>query len=281
MRIGIDASGGDFGSPVINDAVNEAYRLNPEISLTLYTSQEYVIPNSERIEACRVSSRNEELRKALEDMAKGTIQAIITASNSFRLAGSIAQYLRPDVPRPGLIVALPTRNSYLMDTGATAKTSDPAVFKGWAIVGKEYLEAQKIAKPVIGLQNIATERSCPEIRAIHEELRGFPGYVGYAEPADFLAGKVDLLLNDGFLGNLELKMIEEVTDYLLTYCAELVSERRAQAEIRQFHQQLLKGGASKVSPLLGLKGGNLFRVHGSASARQIAAVILRIYREYQ
>lgn len=271
IKIGIDASGGDFGYQEIVKGAFEASQ-SQKFSVVVYGKPE-VMPESNSFFSVENAKPHQELKLAFQDLKSGHIQAILTASNSKRLLAAARPCLQVDVKRPALIAPIPTKNglSYLMDAGATAKVIDPEVFLGWAIAGRNFLhQHRQIGQPRIALQNIATERACPEIAAIHKVLVGFDGYVGYAEPADFFAGKVDLWLTDGFTGNSFLKLLEEV----LPFCLE-----KAGAAIRDFPvavgclknlaSRLLSYDAHLVSPLLGVHGW-VFRVHGCVQAEQIA-----------
>jgi len=278
IRIGINASGGDFGAEVVGPAAVEAAQENPSLEVVLYSCYPMndIRVSNLTIITCRHADH--ELSQAFQDMAEGKLDTVITATASARLLVTIRHYLEDGIRRPGLIAPFPTRSehklSYVMDVGATAKVNDPVVFIGWAGLGYRFIKKQTgILAPTIGLLNIAAERACPEISAIDKELADLPLYLGYVEPKDFFDGKVDLLLTDGFGGNWILKWTERLCDFvfegILQATASCLSEEAYQ-EIRKLQRGLISYDAHLVSPLLGIKGGIVFRVHGAATLKQIA-----------
>lgn len=291
VRIGINASGGDSRLQVIGPAAVQAARENPRIEVVLYSyfssATDYKAKNL-TVVSCQYADR--ELSQALKDMTEGNLTAIITATKSSRLLVAINDYLLSGVKRPGLIAPFPTRSeyklSYIMDVGATAKVDDPEVYSGWARLGTDFIVSQAgIAHPGIGLGNIASERACPVISAIDKRLLSVPGYLGYVEPKDFIGGKVDLLLTDGFAGNWTLKWTEYYLDFVFDKLLELVGGIPGNSEIKealaQQQQKYLSYDAHLVSPLLGVEGGMVFRVHGAATSEQIAKAFSVVNTRYK
>jgi len=290
VRIGINASGGDFGDQVVRTAVASVAKDNPTLGINFYSQNHIVDLVWENLKMIKCGSASDELRRMLKDMAEGKINAIITATQSSRLLVAINDYLLSGVKRPGLIAPFPTRSeyklSYIMDVGATAKVDDPEVFSGWAHLGTDFIVSQAgIAHPRIGLGNIASERACPVISAIDKRLRNIPGYVGYVEPKDFIGGKVDLLLTDGFAGNWTLKWTEYYLDFVFDKLIELIGEKPGNSDmkevIEQQQQKYLSYDAHLVSPLLGVEGGTVFRVHGAATSEQIAKAFIVVNTRYK
>lgn len=277
-KIGIDASGGDYGYSEIVPGAIQASAVSP-YEIAIYGNGPVVRENTPdnsgldnvRIVHCR--RPNDELAEAFKDLARNNLDAIVTASNSQRLLTYAKAYYQEGVSRPGLLAPFPIKDkmAYLLDVGATARVSDPAIFLGWAKVGSNFLrEHLNINDPKIGLLNIAAERACPEISQIHRALESIPGYVGYVEPKRFFQGEIDLWLMEGFVGNAFLKLIEEVLPLTIGFCCqELVDMPVAQLRLHEIAQKHLSYEAHLISPLLGLKG-MVFRIHGCCRAEQIA-----------
>lgn len=274
IKIGIDASGGDHGLAEILKAVKQ---FDGEQQIILYGPYDEILREMQDAGCSwgvvRVDNPRQELVQAIDDLASGTIQALVTAANSRRLMASGAKNRQEGILRPGLLAPVPTAYGirYILDAGATAKNNNPDVFCGWAKAGRTFLQKhQGIAFPQMGLLNIAVERACPEIATIHQRLKGLPGYVDYAEPADFFAGEVDLWLMDGFTGNTILKLLEGAISCNVRQCMGAVREfPEAVSQLKALASNLLSYDAHLISPLLGLKGW-VFRVHGRAKAEQIA-----------
>lgn len=274
IRIGIDASGGDYGYPVITEGVEIALEKDMPFGMVLYTYKpsERQHPQLE-VKLCKTV--NQELAKAFEDMSKGEIQAIVTATNSVTLLGHAARYLMRSIHRPGLLAPCPTAKgtSYLIDVGATAKTDDPKIFLGWALAGRLYLTGQfGYENPKIGLLNIAGNRACPEIAAIKSTLEKEAfNFIGYIEPDDFFKGNIDLALCDGFTGNLILKWTESLASLILKKAVEAVGENKSALEaLKGLAAKYFSYDAHLISPLVGINTGQVLRVHGATKPEQIA-----------
>lgn len=295
VKIGINASGGDWGAIEIVAGVIKASK-NPELNLVLYGNEKDICSNlqeediSSNIELNFTSRPNQELCEAFDDLENHKIQAVLTASNSRDLLAVVAAHLYNNVPRPGLIAPIPVlansgslsiqasgippklNLSYLLDVGATAKTNDLETFLGWATIGRKFLQStRQISDPRIGLYNIAAERACPEIKNVYENLKSFPGFVGYIEPESFLNGKCNLCLTDGFTGNWTLKTLEAYVPFTIDICREKIHRfPEPKGMLEDLKSQLLSYDAHLISPLLGVRGGWVFRIHGAAKAAQIA-----------
>lgn len=275
-RIGIDVSGGDFGiSEILPGAIKASQQVANEV--VVYGNMVDIgrnIPeggNLGIVSVIRCDRVNEELETAFDDLCKGKLSALITASNSKRLLGVGARYRQEGVPKPAYIAPCPVKGkmAYFLDVGATTRVNDPKVFEGWALVGHRFLTDMGIKEPRIGLLNIATERAYPELAEIHKALISCVGYVGYAEPSAFANGEIDLWMMEGFVGNTVLKLIEKIIPLTLQFCQqELANMPLAQLHVANMASSLTYD-AHLVSPVLGL-GGKVFRVHGRCDQEQIA-----------
>jgi fatty acid/phospholipid biosynthesis enzyme len=292
MRIGINASGGDNPVVTMLGAYNAAIA-NPEIEIWLYLGLRHcqmidenihMFPRAAQNLAIEETDGRNDLHSALEDLCSGEIDALITGSNSKKLAAcSHVSSLWQKPYWPGLIAPIPVQNGigYMMDVGATARVTDPDVFIGWAELGAKFLQSQcGIAAPTIGLCNIATERAYPELGQIHEVLSDkIANYVGYVEPYQFVDSAVDLWLMEGFVGNQNLKLLEAYMRFLTrSYAREL--DMAAAEVIKAKASQLFSYEAHLVSPYLTQSGRWIFRVHGAANHKAVSMAFSLAAQKY-
>lgn len=192
------------------------------------------------------------VRVAAELVAEGAAGALLSAgSTGATLAAALFAFGRLDgVRRPAVAALLPLpggRHVVLADAGATAD-AQPQLLVGYARMGVAYAEALGLPGARVGLLNIGAEpgKGNSLAREAHELLRAALGdaFVGNVEPPDALAGAVDVLVADGFTGNIFLKTVETL------------------------------GGAADADAgaavLLGVRGCALV-AHGAAGAEEIAA----------
>jgi phosphate acyltransferase len=215
-------------------------------------------------------------------MAERTVDAVVSAGNTGAVvaAGMRTRLYLKGVKRPGIAVALPTLRgrSVLMDVGANPAARPEHLFQ-YATMGAVYARnILGIDDPRIGLINIGSEDGkgtdlYRETHAFlqHSRLRG--RYVGNVEGRGLYQGDADVLVCEGFVGNVILKVSEGIAEYFLrTISHEVLNmlngEREHAARLfgdlsrrYQYHEH---GGA----PLLGIDGICII-CHGSSNARSI------------
>jgi len=167
--------------------------------------------------------RNSSMWNALEDVKEGRANAAVSAGNTGALMAISMLVLRKmdGVHRPAMTAAWPTLRgrSVVLDVGANLE-ADAAQLVTFAIMGEAYARAiLGIKRPTIGLLNIGSEemKGHDEIREAHEWLRGSDldlDYQGFVEGDDISSGKVDVIVTDGFTGNVALKAGEGVARML-------------------------------------------------------------------
>ncbi|AKM82298.1 TPA: hypothetical protein DD449_04365 [Candidatus Berkelbacteria bacterium] len=282
LRIGTLATAGDYGAQeVIKAAILASRYCSPsnDFDLVVYakkgSSEGFSMDDMGRIAYYETGNTDtSEIRAAFEALRRGDINAIVTPKNSHDLMAMAKNYMNPDIERPGLIGGFPTMGGirYVTDIGATSRVDDPKVFAGLAELGRDYLIRHcGIASPRIGLHNISTEHAYPTLQRAYELLDGFPGFVGYAEPAKFWAGEIDLLLIDGFGGNSKLKDFERIGLMTVSMCADALSKAGyfdAAKALPGIMKARLSYDSYLISLLLG--PGWVFRTHGNCKAEQLA-----------
>jgi glycerol-3-phosphate acyltransferase PlsX len=227
---------------------------------------------------------------ACQLVRRGEASAVVSAGSTGAIVASARHRLLPlpGVPRPGLAVLLPTypKPTVLIDAGATADPK-PEMLVQFGQLGVAYAQiALGIAVPRVGLLTIGAEpgKGNALTRRAHELLAAEPlgdalplNFAGNIEGGDLMAGAVDVIVTDGFTGNVALKTLEGAMRYAAgelrtaltsTRTARLgaVLQRRGLRELTSRLDAETYGGAA----LLGL-GGNVVIAHGASTARAVTA----------
>jgi glycerol-3-phosphate acyltransferase PlsX len=227
------------------------------------------------------------IRVAVREVAEGRGAGVVSAGSTGAtvMAALTGLGLLPGVDRPALATAIPTRltPSVLLDAGANAECR-PAHLLQFAVMGAAYAQvALGVSEPRVGLLSIGEEASKGNelTREAHRLLRDAPvRFVGNVEARDVYAGVADVIVCDGFTGNVALKISEglvEMVETLLgaelsgTFSASVgyLLSRRAFRRFRRRVDYSEYGGA----PLLGVNGVVIV-AHGRSSSRAIRNAIL-------
>ncbi|HHY74590.1 MAG TPA: phosphate acyltransferase PlsX [Bacillus bacterium] len=234
MRIAIDAMGGDHAPEQIVKGVVEAVKAFPTVEFTLIgneseinkylTSTENIsiIHTEEVIEATDEPARAVRRKKSASmvlmanEVSEGRADACISAGNTGALmaAGLFVIGRIEGIDRPALSPTLPTidgQGFVFLDVGANADAKPEHLYQ-YAIMGSVYAEkVRKIEKPKVGLLNVGTEEKKGNDLTKHafDLLKEAPiNFVGNVEARDLLDGVADVVVADGFSGNIALKAIE-------------------------------------------------------------------------
>ncbi len=240
--------GGDFGPRVTVPAAMQALASNSQLQLLLVGDPdkissllakadsavvkrlqiipaESVIASDAKPSQAIRNSRGSSMRIALELVKEGKAQACISAGNTGVLMGLAKLLLKPldGIERPALMSVLPNQQrskTVVLDLGANIEC-DSDMLVQFAIMGAVMAEqVLEIKVPRVALLNIGQEESkgLDSIRDAAVTLRTLPdmNYIGYVEGNDLLTGKTDVLVCDGFVGNVTLKTMEGVIRMFLS-----------------------------------------------------------------
>jgi glycerol-3-phosphate acyltransferase PlsX len=227
---------------------------------------------------------------ACQLVRRGQAAAVVSAGSTAGIVATARLRLRPlpGVARPALAVVLPTQPgpTVLLDVGAIADPK-PEMLLQFAQLGVAYAQVgHSISEPRVGLLTIGAE---PEkgnklARRAHDLLDAAPqhgaqpiNFVGNVEGGDLLAGRFDVIVTDGFTGNVALKTLEGTAAFAARQLQEALRgsasarvgaffQRRALRELTRRLDVEGYGGAA----LLGLEG-TVVIAHGAATARTAAA----------
>jgi glycerol-3-phosphate acyltransferase PlsX len=227
---------------------------------------------------------------ACQLVRRGQAHAAVSAGSTGGTVATARLRLRslPGVMRPGLAVVLPTRPgpTVLLDAGATADPK-PEMLVAFAQLGVAYAQvACGIAEPRVGLLTIGTEpgKGNRLARRAHELLAGTPPhgssplrFVGNVEGGDLLAGKADVIVTDGFTGNVALKTLEGAAAFAADQMLAALTRSAAARFGALFQRRGLRELAGRMdaetyggAALLGLEG-TVVIAHGSATAKGITS----------
>jgi glycerol-3-phosphate acyltransferase PlsX len=227
---------------------------------------------------------------ACQLVRRGQANAVVSAGSTGGVVSTARLRLRPlaGMLRPALAVVLPTRPAptLLLDAGAIADPK-PEMLVQFAQLGVAYAQtAYGITEPRVGLLTIGAEpgkgnklaRRAYELLDADPPHGGLPiSFVGNVEGGDLLAGKVDVIVTDGFTGNVALKTLEGAASYATRQLREALAgsrtarigallQRRGLRELAERMDAETYGGAA----LLGLER-TVVIAHGAAKARGAAA----------
>jgi glycerol-3-phosphate acyltransferase PlsX len=271
VRIALDAMGGDHGVDVTVPAALEYLRSDPDVSLILVGREEVlkeklgdvsfgprlrIHPASEEVGMDEPPSRvlrnkkDSSMRVALDLVKAGEADACVSAGNTGALMATARFVLKmlPGIDRPAIITAMPSLHgrTYMLDLGANVDCSAEHLFQ-FAVMGSELVTAvEGMENPKVGLLNIGQEeiKGNEQVKEAHELLsRGGVNYVGYVEGDDIYLSDVDVVVCDGFVGNVALKTSEGV--------AKMVSQRLKEGYRRNL--------GTKLAALVGLPVLKQFR----------------------
>lgn len=199
------------GDPsLVNGSVPAALRNRVEI---LGTSQVVAMDDSPR-EAIR-RKKDSSMRRAVDMVHEGKASACVSAGNTGALT-AIAHFVLKtlsNVERAAIMSAIPAEHghTYMLDLGANTKAT-PEQLRQFALMGSIVArDIHRIERPRVGLLNIGDEemKGHEVVQGAHVLLEASDlNYVGFVEGTDIFSGEVDVVVTDGFTGNVALKTME-------------------------------------------------------------------------
>lgn len=305
MRIAVDVMGGDHGCQVVVEGVKLALAANDRITSMVLVGQRSVVepalaatrchdPRIEVVHASEVLTMEDKpvaairrkkdcsLVRSIDLLREGRVDAVVSPGNTGGLVAASALRLRtlPGVDRPGIATVIPAPENLfvLLDSGANIDCR-PLHLLQYAIMGHVYSrEILGTASPRVGILSVGTE----EIKGNELTLEAYKlckkvniNFIGNVEGHDLFNNRVDVVVCDGFVGNIVLKTCESLARGMLHW---LKSELKANLK-RKIGALLAQNAFRTIvrrmdpdsyggAPLLGLNG-NVMKAHGSARERAI------------
>jgi glycerol-3-phosphate acyltransferase PlsX len=231
------------------------------------------------------------MRVALELIKSGDAEACVSAGNTGALMGLAKMIVKPleGIERPALMTVLPNQQrtkTVVLDLGANVEC-DSTMLVQFAVMGSVMAEEViGISNPRVALLNIGEEESkgLDNIRGAAVILKNTPAinYIGYLEGNDLLTGKTDVMVCDGFVGNVTLKTMEGVIRMFLSLLKSSGEGGKKAWWLKWLGRILQKKLAKRfghLNPdqyngacLLGLRG-IVIKSHGGANQRAFAVAI--------
>jgi glycerol-3-phosphate acyltransferase PlsX len=250
---------------------------------------DHVIAMDEKPAIALRRGKGSSMWNAIEAVKSGEAQAAVSAGNTGGLMAMSKLLLRmaaPGLDRPAIVASWPTLRGVtaVLDVGANV-SSDAAQLVEFAIMGEAFHQAvHGSAKPSIGLLNVGAEdvKGHEEVREAQRLIRegGFDfEYHGFVEGDDIAKGTVDVVVTDGFTGNIALKTAEGTARFISNLMkdaltANPIARLGALLAIGPLKAMRARIDPSAVNggPLLGLNG-IVVKSHGGADAKGFANAI--------
>lgn len=308
MKVIVDAMGGDNAPGAIIDGCIQAQKDNPSLYITLTGKQDMILKELEKydydkkriniVNATEVidmaepavaairKKKNSSLVLGMNLLRDGEGSAFITAgSTGAAVAGATLIVKRlPGVKRPALAPLVPTKKNkaLLIDCGANT-VCRPSYLAQFAIMGSIYMQkVEGVKSPRVGLVNNGTEeeKGTELTKAAYQLIKQMPvNFSGNAEGRELVSGDYDVLVCDGFTGNIILKFLEGLGGAFLSMLKkELSSSIRTKigaalampafVSFKKSMDYTDYGGAL----LLGINGG-VIKAHGSSNAKAIRSTL--------
>jgi glycerol-3-phosphate acyltransferase PlsX len=316
VTIALDAMGGDnFPKPEVEAAI-QAVKAFPvrvilvgredvvrreldrhpgwqSLPIEIKNANEYVTMEDSAGKALR-SKKDSSIRVASRLVREGIARGVVSAGNTGAVMATakLMQGTLPGVDRPALASAFPTlsgRSAVMLDVGANVDCS-PKMLAQFAVMGSAYSRVIfHVKQPRVGLLSIGEEEHkgnalTHDARTLLKELK-YIHFVGNVEGRDVYTGKVDVIVCDGFVGNVALKVSEGLVDVI----RQSLKESLKASLTRQMGAYLARGAFNDFkkrvdyseyggAPLLGLNGLCLI-CHGRSNSKAIRNAI-RVAKEF-
>ncbi|QIR14332.1 phosphate acyltransferase PlsX [Shewanella aestuarii] len=302
LTLALDAMGGDYGPLVTVPAALQALKSNSSLHIIIVGNQVEIDPllhdaepsikhriqqihttevvnmDDRPVHALR-TRKNSSMRLALELVRDGKACACISGGNTGALMAMSKVLLKtlPGVDRPALVTCLPTvtgKPVYLLDLGANVVCDSEALFQ-FAVMGSVLCEAiHKKQRPKVALLNVGIEeiKGNDQVQQAGQILQHTDqiNYIGFVEGDEIYTGNVDVIVCDGFVGNITLKTSEGIakllvhqlkcglnSGFFVRFLSKLIAPR-IQAVLSKMNPDHYNGAS-----LIGLRG-IVVKSHGNA-----------------
>jgi len=301
-RIALDAMSGDHGPSIVIHAALQILSEQDDLHLILVGDEkkikqilghqstsvmqrlsihhaEQVVEMDDKPSYALRNKRESSMRLAINLVKLGQADACVSAGNTGALMATARYVLKtlPGIDRPAIITALPNmqgKSTHLLDLGANVDVSSEHLFQ-FAVMGTVLTQAvDNLEKPRIGLLNIGQEEikgnEC--VKEAAKLLTACEGinYIGFVEGDEIYKGSVDVVVCDGFVGNVCLKTTEGVAKMISHYVKESFTQNWWTRFAALISLPIIKNLRQKIDPrryngasLLGLRG-IVIKSHGSA-----------------
>lgn len=303
LRIAIDAMGGDFGPSVTVPAAFAALEKYPHLEILLFGREPELTPIvaewtgqvRQRLTICNCDQvvsmgdkptqalrgkKSSSMRLAIDSLKAHAVDACVSAGNTGALMAIGCYVLKtsPGIDRPAICVSMPTGSghTYLLDLGANVDNCSEHLHQ-FALMGSVLSEVlDDVAEPRVALLNIGHEeiKGNEQVKFAAQLIGQDPrlNYVGYIEADRLLDGDADVIVCDGFVGNVALKASEGTARLIAFKARHVFNSNLYTRALGWLVKPLLQRVQQQINPetyngayFLGLQGV-LVKSHGAASA---------------
>jgi glycerol-3-phosphate acyltransferase PlsX len=309
--IAVDVMGGDYGIPEIIPACVRALAKHKDLYLLLVGLEENIKAalSKETYDSSRItvvhatekvdsdeppakalrSKKDSSMRVAINCVQDGRAEACVSAGNTGALMATARFVLKtlPGIDRPAIIAPMPTRQENksvrMLDLGANVDCTGSHLYE-FAVMGSILTSAvEKIARPRVSLLNIGSEaiKGNEQVKKAAEllEKTSWLNYIGFIEPHEIFSNKTDVIVCDGFVGNVALKTTEGVARLIKLYLQQVFTEGLIAKILALFAAPALRKLKYKLDPnrrngatMVGLNG-IVVKSHGGADRQAFASAI--------
>ncbi|RLV58816.1 phosphate acyltransferase PlsX [Parashewanella curva] len=301
LTLALDAMGGDFGPQVSVPAAMQALRQNPFLKIILVGDQTKISPltssfqdisaryeiihtdeivtMSDRPAHALRNRKKSSMRLAIELVRDKKADACLSGGNTGALMAMSKVLLKtlPGVDRPALIGRLPTvadKPVYVLDLGANVSCDSEALFQ-FAVMGSVVSEVvDKTVSPSVSLLNVGIEeiKGNDQVQQAGLLLQQSPqvNYRGFIEGNEIYSGNSDVIVCDGFVGNITLKTSEGIAKFLIEDLKSQITQNWFAKTLSKLLGTKIQSVLSQMNPdqyngasLVGLRG-IVVKSHGNA-----------------
>ncbi|RMH47571.1 MAG: phosphate acyltransferase PlsX [Alphaproteobacteria bacterium] len=319
--VSVDAMGGDRGPVAVVGGMAKSAAVNPGIRFLLHGDAAVLEPMlrkrpalaaltelrpasgmvamDERPSHALRHARGTSMWNSIDAVARGEAQVAVSCGNTGALMAIASLRLRraEGISRPAIAVLWPSRNAaghnIVLDVGADVR-ADAASLVQFAIMGAEYARlGLGLERPRVGLLNVGIEehKGNSDRQEAHHRLNALAGapdarfvYRGFVEGGDITGNSVDVIVTDGFTGNIALKTAEGTAKLIGEFLSEAFRATPLARIAALFAYGSLRRLKKRIDPrrvnggvFLGLNGA-VVKSHGSADATGVAAALKLAFR---
>jgi phosphate acyltransferase len=317
VKIAIDVMGGDHGPVVTLAAAAQFLEMHPGVTLLLVGDEVLLraqmathgLVEGEQVEVVHApevvamaespavalrTKKKSSMRVAIDCVRNGSAQAAVSAGNTGALMATAKFVLKtlPGIERPAICTALPSLkgHTHVLDLGANVECNADHLFQ-FAVMGSVLVEAyDDNPAPRVGLLNVGAEaiKGNDTVKAASALLENGPiNYIGYVEGDDIYKGDVDVVVCDGFVGNVALKTSEGLAKMITQFLREEFGRSLLSKLAAAFALPVLKRLKNRLDPgryngasFLGLQG-IVIKSHGGADVAAFSSALGVALREIE
>lgn len=258
------------------------------VTISTYPTSDVIRMGDDPIRAVK-EKENASLTIAMKMLHKGELDAVVSngSTGAITVCAKLILNMLKEVLRPALLTNIPTSegNICLLDVGANTICRPEHLYQ-FAMMGLAYKRAFGVLRPTIGILNIGSEKykGKREYRILYEQLdiysrsldNDYQMFIGNIEPNDVIHGRCDIVISEGFIGNMFLKTVEAVSNLIFQglHKYDTDQSKPVHLAIKHFNQSI----GNHLTPgalFIGLEG-IVMKCHGNADAEHILESILEV-----